>query len=57
MDWRTAAFLGVAYVFVYLGVVIVVPILAIAALLLKLCQKMVATKEAHDESRRNPQKN
>ena len=57
MDWNTAALLGVAYVLIYLGVVLVVPILVLAALILKIWRKILATKGAADESRANPEKN
>ncbi len=57
MDWKTAAFLGVAYVLIYLGVVLMVPILALAALILTLWNKVLATKGAADESRNEAQKN
>jgi flagellar biosynthesis/type III secretory pathway M-ring protein FliF/YscJ len=57
MDWNTAAFLGVAYVLIYLGVVLMVPILALAALILTLWNKMLSTKGAADESRNEAQKN
>jgi hypothetical protein len=53
MDWKTAAFLGVAYVFIYLGAVIMVPILVLSALILKLWQKIIATKGAADEPGKN----
>jgi hypothetical protein len=56
MDWRTAFFLGTAYVIVYLGFVVVAPILVVAAFILKLWQRVVATKGATDESRTNVQK-
>jgi len=49
MDWKTAAFLGVSYVFIYLGVVIVVPVLVLGALILKIWQRMVPTKGAADD--------
>jgi hypothetical protein len=57
MDWNTAALLGVAYVLIYLGVVIVVPILVLAALILKIWRRILVTKGAADESRANPQEN
>ncbi len=57
LSWQTASFLGAAYVFVYLGFVVVVPILILAAGILKLYQKAVAPKIKNDESRANPQKN
>ncbi|HEX4265494.1 MAG TPA: hypothetical protein VH597_14255 [Verrucomicrobiae bacterium] len=55
MDWNSAALLGVAYVLIYLGVVIVVPILVLAALILRIWRKILATKGAADESRANAQ--
>jgi hypothetical protein len=57
MDWNTAALLGVTYVIIYLGVVIIVPILVLAALILKIWRRILATKGAADESRANPEKN
>lgn len=57
VNWQTAAFLGVAYVLIYLGVVLMVPILAIAALILTLWNKMLVKKGAADESRNETQKN
>lgn len=57
MNWQTAAFLGVAYVLIYLGVVLMVPILAIAALILTLWNKLLANKVPIDEPRNDTQKN
>jgi hypothetical protein len=57
MSWQTAALLGVAYVLIYLGVVLVAPILLLAALLLKIWRRMLAAKGAIDESRTNAQEN
>src|SRR5579862_2115217 len=57
LSWQSASFLGAAYIFVYLGFVIVVPILILAAGILKVWQRIVATKEAPDESRANTGKN
>jgi hypothetical protein len=57
MSWQTAALLGVAYVLIYLGVVLVVPILLLAALLLKIWRRMLAAKGAIDGSRTNAQEN
>ena len=53
MDWQIASWLGVAYVLIYLAAVIIVPILLLAALILKMCQKIAATKGANNESRAN----
>ena len=53
LSWQTASFLGAAYIFVYLGFVIVVPILILAAGILKIWQRIVATKEVADEPRAN----
>jgi hypothetical protein len=50
LDWQTAAFLGAAYVFVYLAFVIGAPTLVLAAFILKLWKKLIA-KGATDESR------
>lgn len=50
MSWQTAAFLGVAYVLIYLSVVLMVPILVLGALILTLWNKVLATKDAADES-------
>jgi hypothetical protein len=44
LDWQTASILGVVYVLIYLGMVLVVPILILAALLLKIWQRVVAAK-------------
>lgn len=57
LDWKTAAFLGVAYVIIYLGAVLVAPIFILGALILKLWQRATATKGATDESRTNAQEN
>lgn len=57
LSWQTASFLGAAYIFVYLGFVIVVPILILAAGILKIWKRMVATKEMPDESRASVEKN
>lgn len=56
MDWRESAFLGVLYMILYLGFVVVVPILILASVLLKLWQRMTATKGI-DESRTNSETN
>src|SRR5689334_8016547 len=48
-DWRETALLGVLYVIVYLGFVVIVPILILASVLLKVWQRMTATKGT-DES-------
>lgn len=55
LSWQTASFLGAVYIFVYLGFVLVVPILILAAGILKLWQRATGMKA--DESRANPQKN
>lgn len=44
LDWNTAAFLGTGYVLVYLAFVLGVPILLLAALILKVWQKVAAKK-------------
>jgi hypothetical protein len=49
LSWQTAAFLGAAYVFVYLAFILGAPILVLAALMLKLWQR--AKKGITDESR------
>jgi len=49
LDWQTAAFLGAVYVFVYLAFVLGAPILVLAALILKLWQKMLTKKGVTDE--------
>lgn len=49
LDWKTASLLGVVYVFLYLGVVLVVPILVLAALISKMWRRMTTTKGAADE--------
>ena len=50
LSWQTAAFLGAAYVFVYLAFVLGAPTLVLAALILKLWQRLIS-KGATDESR------
>jgi len=50
LSWQTAAFLGAAYVFVYLAFVLGAPILVLSALILKLWQRLIA-KGVKDESR------
>ncbi|HLX69154.1 MAG TPA: hypothetical protein VKV04_05950 [Verrucomicrobiae bacterium] len=57
LSWQTASFLGAAYIFVYLGFVLVVPILLLAAGILKIWQRIVATQEVPDEPRANTEKN
>lgn len=57
LSWQTASFLGAAYIFVYLGFVILVPILILAAGILKIWQRMVTAKEVNDEPRANAEKN
>lgn len=49
LSWQTAAFLGAAYVFVYLAFILGAPILVLAALILKLWQRV--KKGVTDESR------
>jgi len=56
LNWQTASFLGAAYVFIYLGFVLVVPILILAAGILKLWQR-AGPKTKADESPANPQQN
>lgn len=51
LSWQTAAFLGAVYVFVYLAFVLGAPMLVLAALILKLWQRMLAKKGVTDESR------
>jgi hypothetical protein len=51
LSWQTAAFLGAAYVFVYLAFILGAPILVLAALILKLWQRALAKKGVTDESR------
>ena len=51
MDWQTASWLGIGYVLIYLAVVLVVPTLLLAALILRLYQKVAATKGIDDDSR------
>ena len=50
LNWQTAAFLGAAYVFVYLAFILGAPILVLAALILKLGKKLLA-KGTADASR------
>jgi hypothetical protein len=57
LSWQTASFLGAAYIFVYLGFVVVAPILILAAGILKIWQRIIATRQSGDESRANAQKN
>lgn len=49
LSWQTASFLGVAYVLVYLGFVIVVPVLVLAAGFLKLWERAISTRDLHHE--------
>jgi hypothetical protein len=56
LSWQTASFLGAAYIFVYLGFVLGVPILILAAGILKIWQRIAATKQLSDESRTNASK-
>jgi hypothetical protein len=44
VGWQIASWLGVAYVLIYLAWVIVVPILLLAALILKMYSKVAVTK-------------
>ena len=53
LSWQTASLLGVAYIFVYLGFVIVVPILVLAAGMLKAWQRTLARRSIRDEPRPN----
>jgi len=46
MSWRTAAFFGVTYIVAWLGLVLLVPILLIAAALLVICRNAVQRKKA-----------
>ena len=55
LDWQTAAFFGVVYIFVYLGFVIAVPVLILAAGILKIWQRALPTKGVLDGSRSNTQ--
>jgi hypothetical protein len=57
LDWKTASFLGAVYVFVYLGFVVVAPIFVLAALILKIWGRAIATKVRVDESRTNAETN
>lgn len=54
LSWQTASFLGAAYIFVYLGFVLGVPILILAAGILKTWQRIAAGKET--EPRANAEK-
>ena len=56
LSWQTASFLGAAYIFVYLAFVLGVPILVLAAGILKLGQKVIATKKLPDEPNTNNSK-
>ena len=49
MSWRESAFLGVLYVIVYLGFVVVAPILVLAAGILKVWRRLIGAKGV-DES-------
>jgi hypothetical protein len=49
LNWQTAAFLGAAYVFVYLAFVLGAPTMLIAAGILKLWQKVAAKKDLHEK--------
>ena len=53
LSWQTASFLGVVYIFLYLGFVILAPILVLAAAMLKLWQKAMARRSVRDDSRAN----
>jgi hypothetical protein len=57
LDRGTAAFLGILYVAVYLGVVVLVPILILAAGILKIWRKFGAKEILTNESRSNSEKN
>jgi hypothetical protein len=52
LSWQTASFLGAAYIFVYLGFVVVAPILILAAGILKVWQRIIVTGHSADQSRR-----
>lgn len=56
LSWQTASFFGAVYIFAYLAFVLGVPILLLAAVLLKLWQRVVAT-EKPDEPRTDAEKN
>jgi len=51
LSWQTAAFLGAAYVIVYLAFILGAPILVLAAGILKLGQRVRVKKGIPDESR------
>ena len=51
LSWQNAAFLGAAYILIYLAFVLGAPMLVLAALILKLWQRMLAKKGVTDESR------
>jgi hypothetical protein len=50
LSWQSASFLGAAYIFVYLGFVLGVPILILAAGILKLWQRKFFT-EGNEENK------
>lgn len=50
LSWQNAAFLGAAYILVYLAFVLGAPILVIAAGILKLWEKAVVKKDVANES-------
>lgn len=56
LSWQTASFLGAAYIFVYLGFVLGVPILILGAGILKLWQRSIASKKLPDEPGSNTAK-
>lgn len=56
LSWETASFLGAAYIFVYLAFVLGVPILILAAGILKVWERVVSTKRAADEPRADVEK-
>jgi hypothetical protein len=57
LSWQTASFLGAAYIFVYLGFVVVAPILILAAGILKIWQRIITTRQSADESKPTVEKN
>ncbi len=57
LGWKMSAYFGIVYIFVYLSFVLVVPVLILAALILKLWQKAGATKGASNDARANTAKN
>lgn len=55
MGWGKSAFFGAAYILIYLGFVLVVPILVIAAAITAVLQKLFRSNPPINEPGTNPQ--